>query len=217
MNESNPLTRRQRSVRPKDGLSAQQNSPDDFSIFIEARDCQSLTNTDFARIVCSLPLFLEKAWLAATIGVHRNGTHRSIDDIQQEATSAYFAHQCKTRGAGFAGTTRDELGAWFYCGLRSHVRWALLSERRAVTRETRRVRRYARHRAASVAESEAVFDRNRALLSEITALDEPLRAIAIDWLREVPVGQTAKQLLISRRTVYRMRARIADILRSRLE
>jgi hypothetical protein len=191
--------------------------PNDLSRFIEARANRALSDDAFARTVCSLPLFLAKVKLAATI-VGRRSAHPGFpDDAAQQAILTYFVYLTQSRGAGFVGDTADDLGAWFYCGIREHLRWAIYDDRRTATRDIGRAQEYARRRTETAASRQSVHDRFGSLMSDVSALDEPLRTIAMDWVRGMSADESARKLGKSRRTIYRLRTQVCELLRSRLK
>lgn len=180
----------------------------DVRRFLELRADSSIDDQEFANLVCELPLFQEKLALAKSIVMRRDA---EADDAAQDAFLCIRDHLAKTRGKRFVGSTADELGGWFYCLARQHLRWWRLNHDR---RENRR-----KYYEQMAAKSEVVHPGTSSstlegldVIDALLRLPEQERRVAAAYLRGEQVGVTAKRMRISRRTYHRVLNRAADLM-----
>lgn len=183
--------------------------------FKKVRSEMNVGNEEFARSVLALPVFGDKLRLVTNVIVTSWYNCAVFEDAMQDATISVFRYLSDTRGRDFVGETDDELGAWLYCLIRQHVRWALGN----IGRSNRR--RQHHEQAASrplmlCADVSAHNDRVASLVDAVAKLPVELRRIVAAILLGDDVATITGRVGISRRTFYRLRKEAYDLLRDML-
>jgi RNA polymerase sigma factor (sigma-70 family) len=199
MNGSNPrkLASR-RAARSENELGCEK--------LLRLRRDPSVSDDQFAHTVISAPLFEQKSRLVAKVLIRHWHPDR-IDDALQDAALNIYNHLRKTRGSEFCGTTDDQLGAWLYSLIVQNVQWALAKNVRSERRRKAREIKASRSETEQII-SAAAFEHAFAIIEN---LPPPLAKIAFAIRRGTHVKEIAKDLELSERRVYELRAALFDL------